>query len=66
MKVTFFVMGPWAQKYQDVAKRMVTDGHEIASHGYRHQNYGTVGNFGRGVSVKFMAHQFCPFYRQRQ
>mgnify|MGYP003521201515 CR=1 FL=1 len=40
MKVTFFVMGPWAQKYQDVAKRMVTDGHEIASHGYRHQNYG--------------------------
>ena len=40
IKVTFFIMGPWAQKYQDVAKRMVTDGHEIASHGYRHQNYG--------------------------
>jgi len=40
IKVTFFIMGPWAQKYPDVAKRMVTDGHEIASHGYRHQNYG--------------------------
>ncbi len=39
-KVTFFIMGPWAQKYQEVAKRMVADGHEIASHGYRHQNYG--------------------------
>lgn len=39
-KVTFFIMGPWAQKYQDVAKHMVADGHEIASHGYRHQNYG--------------------------
>lgn len=39
-KVTFFIMGPWAQKYQDVAKRMAADGHEIASHGYRHQNYG--------------------------
>jgi polysaccharide deacetylase family sporulation protein PdaB len=39
-KATFFIMGPWAQKYPDVAKRMVTDGHEIASHGYRHENYG--------------------------
>jgi polysaccharide deacetylase family sporulation protein PdaB len=40
IKATFFIMGPWAQKHADVAKRMVTDGHEIASHGYRHQNYG--------------------------
>lgn len=40
IKVTFFIMGPWAQKYPEVAKRMVTDGHEIASHGYRHENYG--------------------------
>ena len=40
IQVTFFIMGPWAVKYPDVAKRMVTDGHEIASHGYRHENYG--------------------------
>lgn len=40
VKVTFFIMGPWAQKHSDVAKRMVADGHEIASHGYRHENYG--------------------------
>lgn len=40
IKATFFIMGPWAKKYPEVAKRMVTDGHEIASHGYRHQNYG--------------------------
>ncbi len=40
LKVTFFIMGPWAAKYPDVAKRMVADGHEIASHGYRHENYG--------------------------
>ncbi|MDD4600345.1 MAG: polysaccharide deacetylase family protein, partial [Negativicutes bacterium] len=39
-KVTFFIMGPWAQKYAEVAQRMVADGHEIASHGYRHENYG--------------------------
>ncbi|BBB92308.1 MAG TPA: polysaccharide deacetylase family sporulation protein PdaB [Methylomusa anaerophila] len=40
LKVTFFIMGPWAKKYPEVAQRMVTDGHEIASHGYRHENYG--------------------------
>lgn len=40
LKVTFFIMGPWAVKYPEVAKRMVSDGHEIASHGYRHENYG--------------------------
>lgn len=40
IQVTFFIMGPWAVKYPDVAKRMVADGHEIASHGYRHENYG--------------------------
>lgn len=40
IKVTFFIMGPWAAKYPEVAKRMVADGHEIASHGYRHENYG--------------------------
>ncbi|EAX46895.1 polysaccharide deacetylase [Thermosinus carboxydivorans Nor1] len=40
LKVTFFIMGPWAKKYPEVAQRMVADGHEIASHGYRHENYG--------------------------
>lgn len=40
LKVTFFIMGPWAKKFPEVAQRMVADGHEIASHGYRHENYG--------------------------
>lgn len=40
LKVTFFLMGPWAKKFPEVAQRMVQDGHEIASHGYRHENYG--------------------------
>ena len=44
IKVTFFIMGPWAQKYPEVAKRMVADGHEIASHGYRHENYGDMSS----------------------
>lgn len=40
LKVTFFIMGPWAKKFPEVSQRMVADGHEIASHGYRHENYG--------------------------
>lgn len=40
IKATFFIMGPWSKKYPEVAQRMVADGHEIASHGYRHENYG--------------------------
>lgn len=40
LKVTFFIMGPWSKKFPEVAQRMVADGHEIASHGYRHENYG--------------------------
>lgn len=40
IRATFFIMGPWAQKYPEVAKRIAADGHEIGSHGYRHENYG--------------------------
>lgn len=40
VKVTFFLMGPWAKKYPEVAQRIAAEGHEIGSHGYRHENYG--------------------------
>jgi polysaccharide deacetylase family sporulation protein PdaB len=40
IKATFFIMGPWAKKYPEMAKRIVQDGHEVGSHGYRHENYG--------------------------
>jgi polysaccharide deacetylase family sporulation protein PdaB len=36
---TFFLSGPWVVKYSDMGKRLATDGHEIASHGWRHKNY---------------------------
>jgi len=42
VKVTFFIMGPWAKKYPEVAKRIAADGHEIGSHGYKHENYGNM------------------------
>lgn len=36
---TFFLSGPWAAKYPEVTKRLAADGHEIASHGWRHKDY---------------------------
>ena len=38
IKCTFFLSGPWVTKHPEIAKRIVTDGHEIASHGHRHIN----------------------------
>ncbi len=37
MKATFFVLGWLAERYPDMVKRIVKDGHELASHGYYHQ-----------------------------
>ena len=39
IKATFFLSGPWVKDYPEIAKRIVKDGHEIASHGHRHVNY---------------------------
>lgn len=35
---TFFLSGPWVKQYPEVPRRIKSDGHEIASHGYRHIN----------------------------
>lgn len=40
IKATFFIMGPWAKKYPEVAQQICNDGHELASHGHKHENYG--------------------------
>ena len=36
IKATFFTLGWVAERYPDLIKRMVTDGHELACHGYNH------------------------------
>ena len=38
VKSTFFLSGPWVKQYPEVPQRIQADGHEIASHGYRHIN----------------------------
>jgi polysaccharide deacetylase family protein (PEP-CTERM system associated) len=36
VKSTFFVLGWVAERFPDVVKKIVTDGHEVASHGWSH------------------------------
>ena len=36
IKATFFTLGWVAERYPELVKRMVEDGHEVASHGYSH------------------------------
>ncbi|EHQ90157.1 polysaccharide deacetylase family protein [Desulfosporosinus youngiae] len=43
VQATFFLSSPWADKHQELVKRMVADGHEIASHGNRHIDLNTLG-----------------------
>lgn len=40
VKSTFFLSGPWVKKYPEFPKRLAAEGHEIASHGNEHVNYG--------------------------
>lgn len=42
IKCTFFLSGPWCRQYPDIPRRIKEDGHEIASHGYRHINLSTL------------------------
>ena len=39
VKSTFFISGPWAVKHPEFPKRIVAEGHEIASHGEEHVNF---------------------------
>jgi polysaccharide deacetylase family protein (PEP-CTERM system associated) len=36
IKATFFTLGWIAEQYPDLVKRIINDGHELASHGYEH------------------------------
>ncbi|MBU0469630.1 MAG: polysaccharide deacetylase family protein [Candidatus Omnitrophica bacterium] len=36
IKATFFLVGYHVQKYPDIARRIVAEGHEVGNHGYAH------------------------------
>lgn len=41
-KTTFFIGGTWAKENPEILKRMVSEGHEIASHGTNHKEHGKI------------------------
>ncbi|HHW48399.1 MAG TPA: polysaccharide deacetylase family protein [Clostridiaceae bacterium] len=42
VKATFFIVGQWAEKFPDVVKMIVNDGHDIANHSYSHLRMGAI------------------------
>ncbi|MGE5541791.1 MAG: polysaccharide deacetylase family protein, partial [Bacillota bacterium] len=38
LSCTFFLSGPWAASHPDIVRRIAADGHEVASHGWWHDN----------------------------
>ncbi|MBU9720179.1 MULTISPECIES: polysaccharide deacetylase family sporulation protein PdaB [Bacillaceae] len=39
LEATFFVSAAWAERHPEVVERMVEDGHELGSHGFKHDHY---------------------------
>ena len=44
IKATFFIIGKNAEKYPQLAKMILADGHEIANHSYSHTKYSSVSD----------------------
>ena len=42
VKTTFFIGGSWAKENVELLKRIVAEGHEIASHGTTHKEHGKI------------------------
>lgn len=39
VKATFFLVGEWAEKYPESAKKIADSGHELGGHSYNHKDY---------------------------
>lgn len=46
VKSTFFLSGPWSARYPEVVRRIAADGHQIESHGHKHDNFSRLGHDG--------------------
>src|SRR5687768_8671114 len=46
LKATFFVVGQNAEEYPEILKRIVREGHEVASHSWSHPNLGKMSDEG--------------------
>lgn len=52
VKATFFLSGPWAKKHPEAVKAIQAAGHEIASHGQRHDNFSSLGRAGTAANIQ--------------
>lgn len=52
-QATFFLSGPWSRNHTDMVQRIVADGHDVQSHGQRHDNFSGLGS--RGVTDNIQA-----------
>ncbi len=43
VKATFFILGQWCEKYPESVRMIAQHGHEIASHGYSHDDMTAMG-----------------------
>lgn len=39
IQATFFISAAWAERHPEVAERIIKDGHEVGSHGFKHEHY---------------------------
>ncbi|RYL89417.1 polysaccharide deacetylase family protein [Sporolactobacillus sp. THM19-2] len=39
VKATFFFSGEWAERHPEIIRKALKDGHEVESHGMRHEDY---------------------------
>lgn len=44
IKTTFFLVGFWVDKYPDMVKRIVAEGHEIGNHSSTHPDFRTISS----------------------
>ena len=69
IKVSFFVVAEFANKYPDTIKRMIQDGHLICYHSLNHQDYlflnsrKTINNFEQGLSILKKLNLNIKFFR---
>lgn len=49
---TFFISGPWTKKHPETVRQLVSDGHEIASHGHSHVNFSSLSRAGVAANIK--------------
>lgn len=70
VKATFFAVSTLVEKYQDIAKRIVSEGHTLASHDYKHDNSNneSEGEYEQGLeksilTIKALNNQNEMYYR---